>query len=304
MTRALVLGGNGFIGSSLVDGLVRAGHEVTVLDRFTSPAPLFSESPARLVAGDFLDDDVLVPALEGQEAVFHFLSTSTPVTSANDPSRDVRTDVARSVDLMTACVDAGVDTFYFASSGGAIYGDQGLDRYRETDPALPTSPYAIGKLAIESYLRYFRVERGLRSVAFRISNPYGPRQRPGRAQGLIPLALQAVRDGRPVVRFGDGSMVRDYLYVTDAVQRMLRVFESDPRHEVYNIGSGSGHTVTQVLGLIRDVVDRDLVVEERDVPPTFVKRVVLDTTRFDEEFGPSTLVDLGEGVRRTWDALA
>ncbi len=194
----------------------------------------------------------------GQDLVFHFLSTTTPASAEGDPTLDVRTNIAQSVDLLTLAVEAGIRHFYFASTGGAIYGPQGRESYSEETPALPVSPYAIGKLAIEHYLRYFRHKHGLESTALRISNPYGPGQLTRRGQGLIPIALDRVLHGDEVVQFGDGSMVRDYLYVEDLVAMILRIVEVPAReHDVYNLGSGVGQSVSETLATLRQVTGVD-----------------------------------------------
>lgn len=303
MARALVVGANGFVGSHLVDSLVAAGHEVTAFGRFSSVGPMFTASGVRILRGEFLSRADLDLAVAGQDYVFHFLSTTNPATAESDPSLDVRTNVVQTIELLEACVAAGVGHLYFASTGGAIYGPQGKSVYVETDPTLPVSPYAIGKLSIESYLRYFEVMHGLRSTTFRISNPYGTRQPPHRRQGLIPIALRQIALGAPVVRFGDGSMVRDYLYVQDLVSMITRTVGSVPNHKLYNLGSGVGHSVSEVFDALRRVTGVDFAIEERAVPATFVDSVVLDTARFRAEFGDFPLTTLDEGVAHTYEEM-
>jgi UDP-glucose 4-epimerase len=299
-----VIGGNGFVGSHLVDELARLGHEVTVFDRF-SAGVIYSAPGVRPIAGDFMNHAHLRGALAGQEYVFHFLSTTTPATAEDDPTLDVRTNIASSIDLFQLCVEAGVARVYFASTGGAIYGDQPPGLITEHALPLPISPYAIGKLAIEGYLRYFRRKHGLQSVTFRISNPYGPRQRANKKQGVIPIFLHSVAEGLPLSQYGDGSMVRDFLYVEDAAKLMAAVVEHDPEHSVYNIGSGQGHSLAEVIDIVKDVTGRDVAVERKPQPLTYVDRVVLDTSRYRAEFGTPDFVSLAEGVRRTWlDVLA
>jgi UDP-glucose 4-epimerase len=297
-----VVGANGFIGSHLVDELVASGREVTAFDRFSSRAPSFV-GPASIRVGDFLNRGELEQAVAGQDEVYHFLSTTTPATAESDPQLDVRTNLAQTVELLEIASAAGVKQFYFASTGGAIYGSQGKAEYAEEDRTLPVSPYAIGKLAIENYLGYFRATHGLESTVFRISNPYGTRQHPNKKQGLIPIALRQIAAGLPVVQFGDGSMVRDYVYVEDLVKMIVTVSDGARRHEVYNLGSGTGHTVTDVFDAIRSTTGVDFAVEQRPKPPTFVDRVVLDTARFTTEFGNQELTPLEEGVRRTWEEM-
>lgn len=300
MAKVLVIGANGFIGSHLVDGLARAGHKVTAFDRFSSGPPTFNTSDARIVRGDFLSRSDLEGVVQGQDMVLHFLSTTSPATAEGDPTLDLRTNVGQTIELLESCVGAGVGHFYFASTGGAIYGPQGKAMYIETDPTLPVSPYAIGKLTIENYLRYFRVMHNLQSTSLRISNPYGTRQNLNKGQGLIPIALKKIMLGEPVVRFGDGSMVRDYIYVEDLVARIIRVVDSTARHSTYNLASGLGYTVNEIFASLERVTGIEPNVVEMAVPPTFVDRVVLNVDRFTEEFGNLDLTDLDTGISNTW----
>lgn len=303
MARTLVIGANGFIGSHLVDALSLDGHEVSAFDRFRSERSNLFRSEAKPITGDFLSRSDIERAVAGQDYVFHFLSTTTPATAENDPTFDLRTNVAQTVELLEACVAASVKHFYFASTGGAIYGIQGQSQYFETDRALPISPYGIGKLTIENYLGYFKAKHGLNSTIFRISNPYGGRQRANRKQGLIPIALRQIALGEPVVRLGDGQMVRDYIYVDDLVSMIARVVGRRPEHTVYNVGSGLGHSVTEVLESLRRVTGEAFDIIERPKPATFVDRVVLDTSRFCDEFGRTELTPLDEGIHKTYEHI-
>lgn len=303
MPKIVVIGANGFIGSHLVDALVRDGYDVTAFDRFGSSEPSFTSKNVRIIRGDFLSGADLEAAVCGQDYVFHFLSSTNPATAQSDPTLDIRTNVVQTVDLLEACVQAEVKHFFFASTGGAVYGPQKLALFGEEDPTLPVSPYAIGKLSIENYLRYFEVVHGLASTALRISNPYGPRQKAHRRQGLIPIVLRQVLLDEPVVRFGDGSMVRDYIYVGDLVDMIIRLVGVPHVFGTYNMGSGVGHSVTEVLEAIHDVVNQDFVVREETTPVTFVDRVVLDTSRYEAEFGPVTLTGLDDGIRLTFDSM-
>lgn len=300
MAKTVVIGANGFIGSHLVEALQRAGHEVSAFDRFSGSEPTFRTDGVRVIRGEFLSRSDLDEAVRGQDFVLHLLSTTSPATAESDPTLDIRTNIAQTVELLESAVHAGVGKFYFASTGGAIYGPQGQARYAETDRAMPISPYGIGKLAIEHYLHYFRTRHGLASTSLRISNPYGTRQRPNRRQGLIPIALRNIAEGRPVVRFGDGEMVRDYVYVEDLVQMIVAFVGRDTQYDLYNLGSGFGLSVNDILAELRSVTGVDFAIEERPTPPTFVDRVILDTGRWAGEFEPIQLTPLAEGIRRTY----
>lgn len=302
--KALVIGGNGFVGSHLVDSLGEAGHDVRVFDRFSDGRSRFTYAHAERFVGDFMNVGDIKAAVQGVDCVFHFLSTTTPATAETDPLIDVRTNVTGSVELFRACAEAGVRHVYFASTGGAIYGDVSAHLVDETATPHPLSPYAIGKLTIEGYLRYFARVEGLASTSLRISNPYGPRQHQDRKQGVIPIFLRRVLLDQPLVVFGDGSMVRDYVYVADVARQITGLVGEPTRHSVYNIGSGQPHTLNDIIDVIKDVTNKPIRLEFRQAPATYVKRVVLDTARFRHEFGSHHHVtNLRDGVQATWQSL-
>lgn len=303
MARCLVVGGNGFIGSHVVDVLAARDHEVTAFDRFGRVEPQFTAAGVSAVSGDFLNADDVRRVVRGHDLVVHLLSTTDPATAENDPTLDIRTNVTASIELFRACVEAGVSRVVFASTGGAIYGDQPQPVFSESDQTLPVSPYAIGKLAIESYLRYFRRKSGLDSTVVRISNPYGPRQNPDKRQGVIPIFLRRLADGLPITIFGDGSMVRDYVYVTDVAQMMVDVATGTPRHDVYNLGSGRGSSLNEIVATITEVTGRTLECRHAEQPATFVDHVTLATGRFEAEFATRPTTSLAEGVRLTWEDI-
>ena len=303
MARCLVIGANGFLGSHLVDELIRRGHEVTAFDRFSASKPLYTAENVAVVVGDFLNRADVTRALRRQEFVFHFISTTTPMSADDDPTLDVRTNVASSIDLFGLCVEAGVRRVYFASTGGAIYGNQAGEPLTELSLPQPVSPYAIGKLTIERYLHYFERKYGLQSVALRISNPYGPGQRANKMQGVIPIFLRRAHAGLPLTVYGDGSMVRDYIFVSDVVRMVVNTVEAEAAQSLYNIGSGAGTSVSELIEVIQDVTARSLQLEHVPVPPTFVDHAVLDVSRFDQEFGVGQTSSLRDGIELTWRSI-
>jgi UDP-glucose 4-epimerase len=303
MGKCLVIGGNGFLGSHLVDTLAAAGHEVSAFDRFSSGTQNYTATNVTAITGDFLDRSHLSHAVTGQEFVFHFLSVTTPASAESDPTLDIRTNLAQTVDLFEFCADAGVRRLFFASSGGAIYGASKNQASAEIDPTWPVSPYGIIKLAIENYLGYFKATRGLEHTIFRISNPYGPRQGPTKTQGLIPVVLNRIARGLPITRFGDGTMIRDFVYVDDLMQMVSRALSEEVPHDVYNLGHGEGHSVNEIFESIRRVTGRNFAVVEKPSPPTFLERSVLDVSRFNSDFGPVEYTKLDDGIRATWETL-
>lgn len=305
MVKCLVLGANGFIGSHLVDSLVDRGHSVRAFDRFSSGEPKFIENElVEVFAGNYLNRDDLRRAIEGVEYVFHFISTTTPATAENDPVIDIETNVKMSVELFKFCIEAGVKRILFASSGGSIYGlsDRSL-AHRETDPTLPISPYAIGKLSVENYLRYFSKKFGIDYTVYRMSNPYGERQPLRRKQGVIPIFLEQVHDGLPLTVYGDGLMIRDYIHVRDVAEMIAGTFDRPHREPVYNIGSGTGNTLNEIIDCIERVTGKEVVIEYKSVPSTFVDKVILDMTRFQSEFNIEPKIKLIDGIQLTYDHI-
>lgn len=305
MAKCLVLGANGFIGSHLVDSLVEGGNTVRAFDRFSSGKPKFNESKlVEVFAGDYLNSADLKKALVGVNYVFHFISTTTPLTAENNPLIDINTNVRMSVELFQLCVEAKVTRVLFASSGGAIYGSSSQsESHSESDATLPVSPYAIGKLTIENYLRYFHTKFGLDYTVLRIANPYGDRQPMRRKQGVIPIFLERTHDNLPLTVYGDGSMIRDYIYVKDVADMISATFHLKHNYSTYNIGSGSGNTINEVIACIKQVTTKKVTVNHEPTPSTFVDKVVLNVSRFEDEFSIRPRVTLLEGIQRTYEHI-
>jgi UDP-glucose 4-epimerase len=302
MSKCLVLGANGFIGSHLVDALVGQGYQVRAFDRFGDrPTNFLPSDQIEPFTGDFLNRADLSEALEGIDFVFHLVSTTTPATAENDPVVDIDTNVLHTIQLLQECVSHKIKKIFFASTGGAIYGDITTDKAISEDAnPQPVSPYAIGKLTIEHYLRYFNRKHGLETLTFRISNPYGERHSPINRQGVIPIFLHHIANDESILILGDGTMVRDYLYVGDVAGLIAKTFEH-AKQTLYNMGSGQGVSLNELVEIIKKVTGREIKTEQRPKPPTFVQKVVLDTNRFKTEFNLEPKTSLEDGIKKTWD---
>lgn len=300
MSKCLVLGANGFIGSHLVDALVDAGHSVRAFDRPGS-ATRYVTKKAESFYGNFLNISDLENAVSGMDYVFHFVSTTTPASAENDPLIDIETNIRMSIELFDICAAANIKRLIFASTGGAIYGDKGNnDPRREDELPLPISPYAIGKLTIENYLRYFKIKRNLDSIVVRISNPYGERQMLHAKQGVIPIFIENLLENKPLTVLGDGTMVRDYIYVKDVARIITKIFDQPARFDVYNVGSGIPTTINEVVDAIKAVHLTEPHIEHKETPITFVQNVTLDVSRIKSEFGVSAEISLNDGVAATY----
>lgn len=301
MSKCLVLGANGFVGSHLVDSLVEAGHEVRAFDRFSYNTTRFNQHKnIEQLSGDFLNRADLEMAVQDMEYVFHFISTTTPITADADPLIDVDTNIRMSIELFQICATStNIKKVIFASTGGSVYGLNSAEHVDESVTPLPISPYAIGKLTIEHYLRYFEKKHGLASLIYRISNPYGERQSLAHKQGVIPIFLQHIAKDEAVIVLGDGSMIRDYIYVKDIAQMITGSFEKATKR-LYNLGSGHGASISELITVIEQVLHKTVATKSQPSPPTFVQSSTLNTSLFEEEFGLKPTVNLEQGILKTW----
>jgi UDP-glucose 4-epimerase len=301
MTRCLVLGGAGFIGSHLADALARAGHSVRTFDR-----PQANSTPAgayETVTGDFLDPRDVERALRGSEVVFHLVSTTLPQTSNENPAQDLEANVLATLRVLELCRREGVRKVVFVSSGGTVYGVPSSLPIAETHPTQPTCAYGVHKLAIEKYLHLEHVLHGLDYCVLRPSNLYGERQRPDFAFGAVTVFLHRALRGEPIRIWGDGSVVRDYVYVGDAVGALVKAMAHEGEERVFNIGSGTGTSLNELVQLIESAIDGRVAVEYTAARAFDVPANVLDSSLAKRVLGWSAATPLASGIRKTCEWL-
>jgi UDP-glucose 4-epimerase len=300
--KTLVIGGNGFIGCNLVDALLAAGHEVCVFDRY--PGRYHEPLPdVTYVTGDFANHGEVEAAVKGVNCVFHLAYTTLPQTSNDDPMYDVRSNVVDTLQLLQACKDYNVGKVVFVSSGGTVYGIPQRTPIGEDHPTEPICSYGISKLAIEKYLNLYQRLWGLDYVVARISNPYGEHQNPYSKQGAIGVFLGNVVQGQPITIWGDGEVVRDYVYIRDAVQALVLAgeYEASPQQaRIFNVGSGQGHSLNEIISEIKRVCDMKVDVKYTPSRPVDVPVNILDISRAARDLEWQPQVSLNEGLERTW----
>jgi UDP-glucose 4-epimerase len=301
MATCLVLGGAGFLGSHLVNALTLAGHRVRVFDRphlDRLPQSSRGDGP-EVFTGDFLNPQSLEPALRGAQAVFHLVSTTLPKNSNDNPMYDVETNVMGTLRLLELCRRHGVRKVVFASSGGTVYGVPRATPIDEAHPTLPICSYGIHKLMVEKYLHLTRTLHGLDYCILRPANLYGPRQRLDIAQGAAGVFLDRALRGQPIQIWGDGSVVRDYVYVEDAAEAFVKALEFEGEQKVFNIGSGAGASLKQLLGAIEALLGHPVAVEYTAARALDVPANVLDSSLARRHLGWSAKTPLAEGLRLT-----
>lgn len=297
--RCLVLGGRGFIGSHLVDALLNAGNFVRCFDRphvTTLGEDHLSNSNFELYEGDLSCEADIAAALEGCDICYHLVSTTLPKSSNADPVFDVESNLLGTIRLLKHVVKAGLKKIIYVSSGGTVYGVPKQMPIPETHPTEPTCSYGITKLAIEKYLSLFKQLHGLDYTVLRIANPYGERQRIHASQGAVAVFLGKVLRSEPIEIWGDGSVVRDYIYISDVVDALLAVIDSTENEHVFNIGSDQGLSLNEVLLQIESVTGKTAI--KRYMPSrTFdVPKNILSIERAKYLIGWSPKVNFEQGV--------
>jgi len=273
-----LLGGAGFIGRNLAEALQSRGHGVVVVD----PA-LPASTPTGSVQLDLAQVERLQRLLQLHEVdtVIHLASKLLPGSDAAAFERELVEVVVPSFALMDYCARASIRVVVF-SSGGTVYGDPGPSIVHESQPLAPKSRYGLAKVMLEEYARLCQRSNGLRCIVLRPSNPYGRYQRLNGAQGLVAVALGKALAGESLQVWGDGEVVRDYLDVRDLAGAVVQLVESDAVGTTFNIGSGVGHSVNEVVELVQSVTGRPLKLVRGPARNVDVRRVVLDTTALAE----------------------
>lgn len=299
--KILVTGGAGFIGSNLTDAYIAAGHDVAVLDDLSRGSITNVNPCARLYKGDIRDRDSVehVFSMEKPDVVNHHAAQIDVRRGVREPVFDASVNVLGSITLLEAAVAHKVRRFVYSSSAGATYGEPETMPVPEEYPANPVTPYGISKHSVEHYLDMFSALYDLPFVVLRYGNVYGPRQSSKGEAGVIAIFCEQMLDGiRPSI-YGDGTKVRDYVYVEDVVRANMLALDRGTG-EAFNIASGTPTADYEVFQRVRDAMGlRDLEPEYAPRRPGEMERIFLDNSKAQRLLGWTPHFSLKEGVRRT-----
>ena len=304
MARILVTGGAGFIGSHVADRLLGAGHEVAVVDNLSTGRREFVNPQARFYQYDIKSPEAadLIRTWRPAALVHHAAQMNVRFSVA-DPVADARENILGSLNLLQASREAGVQKIIFASTGGAIYGDQAPIPATENDAPWPDSPYGIAKLAVEHYLRYFKQEYGLTTICLRYANVYGPRQNGQGEAGVVAIFIEKFLAGQQPVINGDGLQSRDFVFVGDVVAANLLALDY-PRSGTFNIGTGRETDIVTIYRLLQDIAGSPLGPVHGPAKPGEQRRSVLDAGLALRELGWKSTVALEDGLSQTFQSFA
>jgi UDP-glucose 4-epimerase len=305
--KVLVTGGAGFIGSHLVETLLAEGNTVRVLDDLSSGSIEAVPVDAEFVKGSVSDERVVQRAVDGVEVVFHQAAHRAVLRSVEHPLTTDRANTHGTLTLLKASVDAGVRRLVFASSS-SVYGGAETMPTPETTRLQPRSPYAVSKLAGESYCRVFADLHPLETVALRYFNVYGPGQRPDSAYALvIPLFLQALVDGESPVVHGDGKQSRDFTYIDDVVRANLAAARAPAdvcSGKAYNVAGGASYSLLDLLDILGDILGIEPHPVFQGPRAGDVRHTRADISAAAADLGYAPQVDFAEGLARTVRSFA
>ncbi len=304
-SSVLVTGGGGFIGSHVVDALLKRNIRVGVLDDFstgqTSNLVQHAALDLQLHKGDIRDEEFVRRAVRGYDAVIHQAALVSVTRSVEDPRLTNSVNVDGTVNLLSAARDANIRRFIYASSS-SVYGETQTQPKTETMNTLPISPYAVSKLAAENYCRVFARVYGMETICLRYFNVYGPRQKSGPYSGVIPTFIKRVMNGEPLIIFGDGKQTRDFTYVEDVVSANLLGLEADVsqgRESVFNVASGRPVTLNELASMVTRLMGKpDLGTEHVAPRMGDIRDSYSDISRAKRVLGYSPSFTLEEGLPR------
>ena len=301
--KILVTGGAGFIGSHLAEHLVAAGHEVRILDNFSTGRRsnvLGLLDRVELVRGDVRNYARVHRAVSGCDVVFHAAALPSVPRSIQEPVASHATNVTGTLNVLLCARNAGARRVVLASSS-SVYGiNRALPKQEEMVPA-PISPYAVAKLASEGYCRSFTEVYGLETVALRYFNVFGPRQNPASEYAAaIPRFISSLLAGEPPTVFGDGEQSRDFTYVQNVVEASALAVEApDVAGQVFNVACGESVTINHLLAVLGDLLDVEVEPSYVAPRPGEVRHSLADCTRAREALGYEPRIGLREGLRLT-----
>lgn len=299
--KILVTGGAGFIGSHLVNSLVKARHKVVVVDDLSTGKKENLNSTAKFYRLNIKDQKVAaVFKKEKPVIVFHLAAQMNVRKSIADPVFDAETNIVGALNLLENCVKYNIRKFVFISTGGAIYGDGVKMPTPESTPEAPISPYGIAKLSLEKYLHYYHHQYGLNYSILRLANVYGPRQNYLGEAGVVAIFCNQLKNHQPLFINGSGRQTRDFVCVADVVAACQKVLV-DRKPNLYNIGTGKENNINQLAAVLQKVSGVKVAIKHRPAIMGEQMRSCLSAQKIKSRLNWQPRYDLQKGLKETWE---
>lgn len=305
--KVLLLGAAGFIGTNLTLKLAEdTGNQLTLVDRdrlFFEPIHKMNLKNITIIESDFSEKTDFDKILSGQEIVYHLASTNIPTTSNQQIPEELSANIVVTARMLEACVRCGVKKVVFISSGGTVYGNVPECPLHEDLATNPISSYGIQKITIEKLLYLYQYMHGLDYRVVRLANPYGPYQRPNGLLGAVTTFTYKALRNEEILVYGDGRVVRDFIYIDDAVRGIVTIANGESKYKTFNLGCGYGTSIKEVLEIIHEALDVDEKIIYQDARKVDVAENYLDISRYEKEYGSLNPLSMREGVLLTAEFL-
>lgn len=302
----IILGAAGFIGTNLALALAKnKENQITLVDENINyfNAVLKNIDNIKLIEKSFCKDTDFEELLKGQGIVYHLASTNVPSNSGRNIPLELESNIIVTSQMLDACVKDHVQKVIFMSSGGTVYGKQLACPLKEDLPTFPINSYGVQKVTIEKLLYMYDYMYGLDYRVIRLANPYGPYQRPNGKLGAVTTFTYKAVKNEPIELYGDGSVVRDFIYIDDAVNAIMTIANGHDYHKTFNVGSGKGTSIKELLELIGQTLGKELVINRHEGRKADVSYNYLDITRYESRYGQLNKHNLEKGILLTKDFL-
>lgn len=299
LVKILVTGGAGFIGSNAADRFIQEGHQVTIIDNLSTGVESNINKKAKFYKVD-IRSAVIDKIFEKTkpDVLCHHAAQIDVRKSTADPIFDAEVNIIGSLNLLNACIKHKVKKVIFASTGGAIYGEQDYFPADENHPANPLSPYGVAKLTMEKYLHFYRETYGIDFVSLRYANVYGPRQNPFGEAGVVAIFTERLLAGKETVINGDGTQTRDFVFVEDVVESNLLALNY-PKSDIFNIGTSIETDINSIFRLLKKTTGSKQKEIHAPPKPGEQQRSVLDFSKAERLLKWRPNYSLEEGIAKT-----
>jgi len=301
--KILVTGGAGFIASHIADALINEGHQVYILDNLSTGFEKNVNPKAKFIKSDISSPSIFkIFEEEKFDLVNHHAAHIDVRKSVSDPVFDANTNILGTINLLQASIKTGVKKFMFASTGGAIYGEQEYFPADENHPINPVSPYGITKLTIEKYLFFYKNEYDLNYTVLRYANVYGPRQNPFGEAGVVAIFTnKLLKNENPIIN-GAGKQTRDYVFIEDVVKANVITLE-DKSSEIYNVGTGFETNVNDLFSKLNKIAGNKAEEKHGPAPKGEQLRSVISSAKLYNRFNWKPTIKMDEGLIKTYNSF-
>ena len=297
--KVVVTGGAGFIGSNLVDRLIDMGFEVLIIDNLSSGSEKNLNEKAEFLKKDICDEDITsVISNYSPSFIFHLAAQIDVRKSLSDPMWDEGINIRGTLNLLEAARSAKIKKIIFSSTGGAIYGE--VRNADEKVLPMPLSPYGVAKLTCEHYLRVYSQWKNVPFTSLRYGNVYGPRQDPYGEAGVVAIFCNQLINGEKSILFGQGTMIRDYIFVSDVVKANIMAMDRGDG-EIYNIGTGKPTTVSELFSVLKDISGKESEPELAEAREGEIFEVYLNCDKAEKELKWKSEINLKDGLKKTYE---